>query len=235
VSDQSTGIGLIESRGGTVAEQMIADQFQNVLAKGRALNNRRIVRSNRDDQIENEPFLEWHSQSLTLLLTVFGPDHPFTKNFEAGTMQKGYPQPFLRFVQKGMGVLVGAEENFLRGWNRQYREILHAEVFDDILEMADHLLTEGGYVDAAAVLAGGALEGHLRSLSQKHNVPIGKASAMNEELWKKGIYTKPTWRMVQGWYDLRSDAAHQSPGTRSAQDVTNMITGVRSFISQYPA
>ena len=88
---------------------------------------------------------------------------------------------------------------------------------------------------AAAVLAGGPLEGHLRKLSQKHNVPIARVAAMNDELWKQSVYTKPTWRKVQAWYDLRSDAAHASPGNYSVDEVIRMIAGIRDFIRLYPA
>ena len=116
-------------------------------------------------------------------------------------------------VKSGIGVLVGADEDISRGWAWEYREILHREVFDDFLDMADHLLKEGGYKEAAAVLAGGALEGHLRMLSQKHDIPISKVAAMNEALWKKDVYSKPTWRDVQAWYDLRTVAA-QDTGQR---------------------
>jgi hypothetical protein len=218
-----------------MVDQMIGDRLQNALEKGRNLRNQ-IQRDRRDGSwVESAPYLEWQSQTLTLLQTIFGLEHTYARNFESATTYLGVPTAQLYNAERGMGVLNAAAEDLVKGWAWQYREVLHAEVFDDLLDMADHLLQDGGYVDAAAVLAGGALEGHLRSLSQKHNVPIGKATVMNEALWKKGVYTKPTWRMVQGWYDLRSDAAHQKPGHRLVPDVTSMITGVRNFISQYPA
>lgn len=219
-----------------MVDQMIADRFQNVLAKGRRLlSNHVIKQQGYGARILNEPFLEWHSQSLTLLRTLFGPDHAYTREFEAGTSYQGVSMAEPWAVESGMGVLTAAQEDLARGWAWQYREVLHAAVFDDLLEMAEHLLKDGGYVDAAAVLAGGALEGHLRELSQKHNVPVGKVSAINEALWKKGVYTKPTWRSIQAYYDLRNDAAHQVPGPRTVLEVTHMIAGVRTFISQYPA
>ena len=47
--------------------------------------------------------------------------------------------------------------------------LAHAEVFADFLEMAQHLL-DVGYKDAAAVIAGSALEAHLRQLAVKTGV-----------------------------------------------------------------
>jgi hypothetical protein len=43
-------------------------------------------------------------------------------------------------------------------------ELIHAGVFDDFLEMANELLTEG-YQHPAAVIGGSVLEEHLRKLA----------------------------------------------------------------------
>lgn len=50
------------------------------------------------------------------------------------------------------------------------RELVHAELFADFQEMADHL-SEQGYKDSAAVNAGVVLEEHLRKLCDSHAVP----------------------------------------------------------------
>jgi hypothetical protein len=215
---------------------MVADQFQNALAKGRKLLSDHVVRgSGEQGRIKLEPFLAWHSQSLALLTTIFGRDHAFTKDFETTTTIKGFPQSHVSNVQAGIGVLVGADENISRGWAWEYREILHREVFDDFLDMADHLLKDGGYKEAAAVLSGGALEAHLRTLSHKHDVPVSKVATMNDALYKKDVYSKPTWREVQAWYDLRTVAAHNLDQEFADEQVKLMIAGIRAFIRRHPA
>ena len=134
-----------------MVDQQITDRFQNVLTKGRRLLSNHVIRQEGlGARIQNEPFLEWHSQSLTLLRTLFGPDHAYTREFDAGTsyhgVSVGEPGP-----SREMGVLTAAQEDLTKGWAWQYREVLHAEVFDDFLAMAEHLLKDGGYKDAAAV------------------------------------------------------------------------------------
>ena len=52
---------------------------------------------------------------------------------------------------------------------RSFEEILHGDLFGDFLEMSTHL-TDQGYKDAAAVLAGSTLEVHLKNLCDKHKV-----------------------------------------------------------------
>jgi hypothetical protein len=171
-----------------------------------------------------------------LLQTVFGPDHTFAKNFETSTTVQGIVQSRAIDVSRGQGVLKAAQEDLSKGWAWSFREMIHAEVFDDFLEMADHLLKNGGYFVAAVVLAGGTLEEHLRKLSQKHNLPVvDSIDTMIQALRKKGVYPQSTWRSISSWYDLRTDAAHGRPRTYARQEVANMISGVRDVISRYPA
>jgi hypothetical protein len=173
---------------------------------------------------------------LTLLQTVFGPDHTFAKTFETSTTYQGIVQSMSSSVSRGQGVLNAAHEDLSKGWAWSFREMVHAEVFDDFLEMADHLLKNGGYSVAAVVLAGSTLEERLRKLSQKHNLSVVDSIAtMNQALRKKGVYPQSTWRSISAWYDLRTDAAHGKPRTYAHQEVQNMISGVRDVIIRYPA
>src|SRR5438046_1720378 len=58
-----------------------------------------------------------------------------------------------------VGVLDSLRADVPLGYLQTQRELLHGELFADFLEMAQHLLDEG-YKDAAAVIAGSALEAH---------------------------------------------------------------------------
>jgi len=63
--------------------------------------------------------------------------------------------------------------DYVDGYMQSIVELIHAEVFADFLEMADHLVGQG-YKDPAAVLAGSVLEEHLRKLCIKNGIPIDK-------------------------------------------------------------
>jgi hypothetical protein len=217
-------------------DQQVADRFENALKNGDNLR-RQIQRNRRDDKwVDFEPYHRWQSQTVTLLKAVYGQESDYARNFEAATTYKGTPLAELINVERGMGVLTGAAEDFRNQWIWTYPERLRADVFGDLLETAEHLLKEVKCVDAAAVLAGGALEVHIKKLAQKHGVPIGKVAAMNWALWKqKDVYTQPEWHQVDGWYALRNDAAHQNPAPRAPEQVEQMIIGVRDFIVRHPA
>ena len=217
-------------------EQQIADRFEHAQRKGRDFKNQ--IQRDRSDRkwVEFEPYNDWQSQTLRLLKSVFGPENDYARNFESATTNGSFPTAQATNVERGMGVLNGAAEEIARGWAWQYPERLRGEVFEDLLEAAEQLLRDG-WVDAAAVTAGGALEVHIKKLAEKHGVPIGKVSIMNQALWKeKGVYTQPEWRSVDSWYDLRNAAAHQDDDSpRTVPQVELMIAGVRDFIIRHPA
>jgi hypothetical protein len=214
---------------------MILDRFQVALAKGNALLTDHLRQDYQTVRADLQLVFQWQSQSLVLLQTVFGQEHVFSKTFERATTVQGYVAAEPPYIEQGMGVLSAAAENIARGWTWEYREILHAEVFDDFLEMAEHLLS-GGYFVAAVVLAGATLEDHLRKLSQKHELPVVDSVAkMNEALRQQDVYPQSTWRSISSWYDLRTDAAHGKERDYAHQEVQLMISGVRDLISRYPA
>lgn len=126
------------------------------------------------------------------------------------------------------------------GYLKSLEEILHGDVFADLLEMADHLTTKG-YKDAAAVLAGSTLEAHLRQLCNKFGLSttLGgkpkKADTMNSELVKAGAYLKLDQKNVTAWLGLRNDAAHGNYSAYSLSQVTLLISSIRDFITRHPA
>lgn len=138
------------------------------------------------------------------------------------------------------GVLSALRQGYERGFLSTVQELVHADVFADFLEMADHLLSQG-YKDPAAVLVGGTLEEHLRKLCDKHGVPSTnangeprKASQMNDDL-AKVAYDKLQQKGVTYWLDLRNKAAHGQYSEYVDSDVRQMLTGVRDFLTKYRA
>ena len=91
------------------------------------------------------------------------------------------------------------------GYLASLEELIHGEIFADFLEMADHIQNEG-YKDAAAVLASGTLEAHLRQLCGKNSIAIEvhtatgihpkKADQMNADLAKQTFTPNLTRRTL---------------------------------------
>jgi hypothetical protein len=135
-----------------------------------------------------------------------------------------------------LGVVMALRKAYESGYLQSLQELIHADVFADFLEMADHLLSEG-YKDPAAVMAGGVLEEHIRKLCLKSGIAVSnatgtakKASLMNDELLKASVYDKLEQKSVNAWLDLRNKAAHGKYDEYSIDQVSLLIQGIRGFM-----
>jgi hypothetical protein len=140
-----------------------------------------------------------------------------------------------------VGILKALRSDYAAGRMQTVQELIHANMFEDFLEMAEYLLSEG-YEHAAAVMVGGVLEEHLRKLCEKNTInllaPNGKpkrAETMNEELAGKDVYNKLQQKYVTAWLDLRNNAAHGHYDKYVKEDVEKLLESVRDFAKQFSA
>lgn len=127
------------------------------------------------------------------------------------------------------------------GYIQSLNEIARAEVFMDFLERADEL-QQKGHKDAAAVIAGSVLEGHLRKLSSKNGLstakadgPSKKTDTLNNELTTASVYNSSQQKSVLAWVALRNDAAHGNYSAYDHKQVASLIRDVGDFVARYPA
>jgi hypothetical protein len=93
-------------------------------------------------------------------------------------------------------------------------------------------LVQSGYKDCAAVLTRTVLEDALKRLARSEGVDESlKASAINDELKKKGKYPQSQWRFIQAWLDIGNAAAHGKFGEYNEQDVSKLVEGVEQFLA----
>jgi hypothetical protein len=140
-----------------------------------------------------------------------------------------------------LGMVSALRADVAAGRTQGAVDLIHADLFSDFLEMADHLLGEG-FKDPAAVLAGGVLEGHLRQLASKHAVSVvdgkgqhKKANLLNSELFAANAYGRGDLKNVTAWLDLRNSAAHSQYADYTKDQVALLVQAVRDFITRIPA
>jgi len=144
-------------------------------------------------------------------------------------------------VEKLYGIVGSLKSDIEQGHLESLESLVHAELFTDFLEMADHLI-ENGYKDPAAVIAGSTLEEGLRQLCNRHSIEVEietksgmrpkKADQMNSDLAREGVYSKLDHKNVTAWLELRNDAAHGRYDQYNIEQVDSMISGVREFLSR---
>jgi hypothetical protein len=136
-----------------------------------------------------------------------------------------------------IGTIEALRKDYKAGALAPIQELIRAEVFDDFLEMSEHLLDQG-YKDPAAVVIGSVLEQHLRKLCDCFKIPTQlngkpkKADQLNSELAAKKVYEKLDQKSVTAWLDLRNDAAHGRYDKYGAEQVRLLLLGVRDFINR---
>jgi len=133
------------------------------------------------------------------------------------------------------GILEAARGDFLDGLLVHPKIIAAAESFETLLEQANYLL-EQDYKDAACVLAGGVLEGTLRSmLANKYPSiefnPKDGIKRFNRLLHKALAYKKDTFGLIDIYADLRNFAAHGEYDKYNKVRVEQFVSFTKDFIN----
>jgi hypothetical protein len=151
------------------------------------------------------------------------------------TMHSNY---FLH-ISELCGLAKAVQHQVQAGLFANVRGLVQAEVFDDFLEMSEHLLVEG-YKDPAAVLVGAVLEDTLRKRAEQERLPTADSNGktltidpLNVALAKAGVYNVLVQKQVTAWADLRNKAAHARWDQYDTEQVTQMLVGVRKFCADY--
>lgn len=181
-----------------------------------------------------ELVIQWHSSSLHILAKSFGKNSDQYERFkELFTKLPNGDSGFI-YYKECLSILKAAKDDYENGYLFDTRALIEAEVFDDFLEQAEHLLNQG-YFTAAAVIAGSVLEDSLRKLCTKHGIALPakpKLDTMNADLAKAGVYNLLKQKQITALADLRNKAAHGKGGF-TKEDVEDMIRNVRRFMEDY--
>ena len=140
------------------------------------------------------------------------------------------------------GILEALRADYVDGYMQTVEELIHADLFADLFDMAEELLNKG-YKDAAAVIAGSALEAHIRKLAERFGISTSRAgrpvktATLNDKLaaTPDASYTKLTQKTVTAWLDLRNNAAHGRYEMYDSAQVAAFVRDIRGFIERYPA
>lgn len=117
----------------------------------------------------------------------------------------------------------------------EIEELLRAELFDDELKSAEHLLKHG-HLRAAGAVAGVVLEKHLIVVAKRHGFTSRKKAStiadFNEYLKAEGKIDVPTWRRIQGLADIRNLCDHPKERDPNFDDVEDLIRGSERILKQ---
>jgi len=183
------------------------------------------------DEINDEMANQWGVSCLGILERVFGKASPHYSKFDALFPEITGPSTFIQ----ALGILKAAKDDYENGYLFNTRVLIEADVFDDLLEQAEYLLSKG-YYQPAAIIAGAVLEDGLKKLCQRRGVSLPAKPTidpMNVDLAKDGAYNSLVQKRVTMLADLRNKAAHGKFSEFSEADVKDMLAQIRSFMENH--
>lgn len=184
-----------------------------------------------DTCVDNQLANQWVVSVQSALIQIFGENNEYYRNFVKQTEKSQSYTP----INKAYGILLAAKSDYENGYIGEMKRLIEAEIFDDFLEQAEYLFSNG-YFQASAVIAGAVIEDSLRKMCDKASIQLTdkpKLDSMNSELCKKGIYDKLIQKKITTIADLRNKAAHGEWDKFAIKDVEEMLNSIRNFLEQY--
>ncbi|MEA2602473.1 MAG: hypothetical protein QOF89_3465 [Acidobacteriota bacterium] len=118
----------------------------------------------------------------------------------------------------------------------EIRQLVQADLLDSEIEAAEEL-ARYKFARAAGALAGVVLERHLAQVSEDHQLSIGKKNPtiadFNEKLKTSGVIDLPQWRFIQHLADIRNLCDHSRKPEPTAEQVADLIAGVKKVKTVY--
>jgi hypothetical protein len=173
-------------------------------------------------------FEEWATSVLGLLQSVFGENSPYYKGFLTARQKcDGYLSQFL--VCRGS--FQAAYEDYSGGYITGVEKTISGEVLGDLVALAKEALHEGNK-DAAAVLAGAALEDSLKRYASQNGLTVsGKnMSEVVSALKSKGLVQGGQKTLLDDMPKLRDYAMHAEWDKLTPESVASIIGFVEQFL-----
>jgi hypothetical protein len=164
---------------------------------------------------------QWQTSSLLLIERTFGKESIYYTNFAVTTRYNNLNAQEM----EGTLLLVGVQGEVKSGFLYKIERLISNDFFDSINEQAEYLVNPG-YKDAAAILGRVIIENTLKEVATERNLSFSdyiKLSALNELLWKNGVYEKNIWRLMQGHIDVGNFAAHGEFDKYDEKSVEEML------------
>ncbi len=208
-----------------------ATRFAELAAQGRQIPLRESAMYGSATIADTTAFAVWRTRSLNALRAYLPAHHAMITEFDEAVSENT-----IWSVERGIGILqalaADAKDGFLF---TRLSNLIAAEVFNDFLEMADHLVRENHY-HAAASLLGAVLEDSLRRLATNNGIEYAKRDgldSLNKMLAKAGVYNAAEHKRIDFWREVRNIADHGRFDEVNPDHVGEMLTGVTDFVGRY--
>ncbi|MCK4324583.1 MAG: hypothetical protein KAW89_08645 [Armatimonadetes bacterium] len=216
--------------------QKAAEALQQMYERGQSILAEALGGVAKVQVVDGAAASGWGASAFDLLRRIFPPDDMKVREFE--NIYHHHARCYFDMFRRLLAVLENAITDLKAGYLFDLRELLAAEVFDDLLEMAEYLIEKDYHLPAASI-AGAVLEDALRRLCDKTNVTWSgdsSISKLNKALYKAQAYDKVQSGEIRTWGTLRNQVDHHDfrrPEDVDAKHVKRMVAGIRDFILKH--
>lgn len=214
--------------------EKIRARFERLLTSGQAMMQRTKTITTGiaagHQYVDEQEYASWRAQAEAALIDAFGERHAYTRSFnDLGRKTTHY------VASSQVGVIRGVIEAITHDELDSLTSLVVANVFADLIEMAEHLHMNQYHLPAAS-LCGAVLEDALRRLCDARSISVAKRDgidALNKKLAAAGVYDNFTTSSIEAWRHLRNDADHGHFQKVLPANVATMLEGVRRLMSQH--
>ena len=176
-------------------------------------------------------FREWRVGCVVFLREALGEDSPYTKEFEFNC-----DSPYLSAVARGQAVLRAAREYIDFGPVARVEELVAAEIFSDLLGIAERLVREQR-VSAGVVIACSVLEDVMRRSARHRKIAIREnvddLPSLNAKMSAAGVYGAVLQKGIDEWAVMRTRAETGQLTAEMRTRADTLMRGVRDFVNDH--
>lgn len=170
-------------------------------------------------------YRRWKLGCLNALAKTFGKESDHYHSFQSDQIHIDRKKR----VRYGIACMESANEEIEKGFLYKIGHLISDDFFDSVLQHAEYLLSQG-HKDPAAILGRVVIEKTLKRIAERESIALPekvKLSTVNQKLWKNKVYTKVTWRLIQGYVHLGNFAAHGKFDKYDEKDVEDMLNWIK--------
>jgi len=218
-----------------IKQKRYAERIQELIAEGENLaNNPQLSKEGYKIIGDNAKRIEWLSKVENIIETTFGKNSSrFKRNEELSNGKTHLPTQ----INKIVGLLKAGLSDLEGGFLVSQEFLIAGEIFADVLEQSKYFHSLK-HKDVAAMLARTVLEDGLKRIARQEGIELTqypkkiakKASALNDELKKKGRYQEPQRSSIQAWLATGNAAAHGNFNDYDDDEVKTMLEGIEHFL-----
>ena len=209
--------------------EKIIDRLNQLMEMGEKVLSTK-VRHAGGSHVNSASFYQWRAGALSFLNNVFGDDSTHFQEFHERCTVNMHSKATI-----GQGILKAAKKDIEEGHLKKIETLVAADIFEDFLEMSEHLV-EQGYKDPAAMLVGAVLEDGLRKIAKNNGITLKSKediASLNQKLVDAKIFNRLIQKKVNVWNEIRNKADHAEFEKYDLNDVKEMLKGVRDFLGQH--